>query len=72
MWVHNGCSFITESQYVSWKIQTVRGIAQNVTFSTFPILFFFDEQLNLETQNRFGKGKGKGARSLMAVAAMGC
>ena len=35
-----------------WKIQTVPGFAQNVTFSTFPIRFF-DEQLNLENQNRF-------------------
>ena len=39
MWVHKGCSFITESQYETWYIQTVPGFAQNVTFSTFPILF---------------------------------
>ena len=36
-----------------WKIQTVPGFAQNVTFSTFSILFFFYEQLNFENQNRF-------------------
>ena len=35
------------------KTQTVHGVAQNVNFSTFPILFFFDDQLNLDNQNRF-------------------
>ena len=37
------------------KIQTVPGFAQNVNFSTFPFIyfFFFDDQLNLENQNRF-------------------
>ena len=46
------------------KIQTVPGFAQNVNFSTFPILFFFDDQLNLENQNRFDlptKGKKTGS-----------
>ena len=55
-----------------WKIQTVPGFAQNVTFSTFPILFFFfffffDEQLNLENQNRFDpltKEKKTGSSSI--------
>ena len=51
------------------KIQIVPGFAQNVNFSIFPIcsfnylfiylffifisIFFFDDQLNLENQNRF-------------------
>ena len=52
MWVHNGCSFMTESQYETLQNTTVPGFAQNVYFSTFPILFFYD-QLNLENQNRF-------------------
>ena len=34
-----------------WKIQTVSGFAQNVTFSTFPILFLMSSYL--ESQNRF-------------------
>ena len=39
MWVYNGCSFITESQYEILQNTTVPGFAQNVNFSTFPILF---------------------------------
>ena len=35
-----------------WKIQTVPGFAQNVPFSSF-FDSVFDEQLNLENQNRF-------------------
>ena len=44
------------------KIQTVPGFAQNVKFSSFPILFFFfffDDQLNLENQNTFDLTKEK-------------
>ena len=52
------------------KIQTVPGFAQNVNFSTFPILFFFFffyDQLNLDNQNRFDpltKEKKTGSSSL--------
>ena len=45
MWVHNGCSFITESQYETLQKQTVPGFAQNVNFSTFPILFLMPVKL---------------------------
>ena len=58
MWVHNGCSFISESQYATFENTNCTWTAQIVTFSTFPNLFFFfffffNERLNLENQNRF-------------------
>ena len=47
MRVHNGCSFITESQY-----KTLPWICPKYEFFNFSDSVF-DDQLNLETQNRF-------------------
>ena len=52
MWVHNGCSFITESQYETLQNTNCTWICPKCKFSNFSNSLF-DDQLNLETQNRF-------------------
>ena len=52
MWVHNGCSFITESQYETLQNTNRTWICPKCEF--FNIFdSFFDIQLILENQNRF-------------------
>ena len=53
MWVHNGCSFITESQYETLQNTNCTWICTKCKFFNFSNSFFFDDQLNLENQNRF-------------------
>ena len=52
MWVHNGCSFITESQYETLQNTNCTWIFPKCEFFNFSDSFF-DDQLNLENQNRF-------------------
>ena len=52
MWVHNGCSFITKSQYETLQNTNCTWICPKCKFFNFSDSFF-DDQLNLETQNRF-------------------
>ena len=52
MWVHNGCLFITESQYETLQNTNCTRIGQKCEFFNFSNSFF-DDQLNLENQNRF-------------------
>ena len=52
MWVHNGCSFITESQYETLENTNCTWICPKCDFFNFSDSFF-DQQLNLENQNRF-------------------
>ena len=55
MWIHNGCSFITESQYETLKNTNCTWICPKCdlfNFSDFFFFFFFFEHLNLENQNR--------------------
>ena len=57
MWVHNGCSFITESQYETLQNTNCTRICPKCDFfnifDSFFFFFFFYDQLNLENQNRF-------------------
>ena len=53
MCVHNGCSFITESQYEALENTNCTWICPKCDFFQLFRFFFFDEQLNLENQNRF-------------------
>ena len=50
--VHNGCSFITESQYETLQNTNCTWICPKCEFFNFSNSFF-DDQLNLENQNRF-------------------
>ena len=43
MWLHNGCSFITETQYETFQNTNCTGFARNVYFSTFQILVSMTE-----------------------------
>ena len=52
MWVHNGCSFITESQYELLQNTNCIWICPKCECFNFSNSFF-DDQLNLENQNRF-------------------
>ena len=52
MWVHNGCSFITESQYETLQNTNCTWICPIYEFFNFSDSFF-DDQLNLENQNTF-------------------
>ena len=47
MWVHNGCSFITESQYETLENTNCTWICPKCDFFNFSDSFF-DQQLNLE------------------------
>ena len=53
IWVHNGCSFITESQYEILQNTNCTWICPKCEFFRFFFFFFFYDQLNLENQNRF-------------------
>ena len=53
MWVHNNCSFMSDSEYEMMQNSNCTWSAQNVTFSISQTLFFFNEQFNLESENRF-------------------
>ena len=52
MWVHNGCSFIKESQYETLQNTNCTWICPKCEFFNFSDSFF-DDQLSLENQNRF-------------------
>ena len=52
MWVHNGYYFITESQYETLQKTNYTWICPKCEFVNFSDSFF-DDQLNLENQNRF-------------------
>ena len=52
MWIHNECSFIAETQYETVNNTNCTWICPKCEFSNFSD-FFFGEQVNLETENRF-------------------
>ena len=52
MWVHNGCSFVTDFQYETMQNSSCTWNCPKCEFFNFSDSFF-SEQLNLEDQNRF-------------------
>ena len=52
MWVHNDCSFLSDSQYETMQHTNCTWICPKCDFFNFSDSFF-DEQLNLESENRF-------------------
>ena len=52
MWIHNECSFITETQYETVNNTNCIWICPKCEFFNFSDSFF-GEQVNLETENRF-------------------
>ena len=52
MWIHNVCSFIAETRYETVNNTNCTWIFPKCEFFNFSDSFF-DEQVNLETQNRF-------------------
>ena len=52
MWVHNDCSFLSDSQYETTQNTNCTWICPKCDFFIFSDSFF-DEQLNLESENRF-------------------
>ena len=52
MWVHNDCSFVTDSQYETMQNSSCTWICPKCKFFNFSDSFF-SEQLNLDNQNRF-------------------
>ena len=52
MWVHNECSYITETLYETVQNSTCTWICPKCDFFNFSDTFF-DDQLNLKDQNRF-------------------
>ena len=51
IWVHNGCSFITESQYETLQNTNCTWICPKCEIFYLFQFLFFDDQLNLENQN---------------------
>ena len=56
MWIHNECSFIAETQYETVNNTNCTWICPKCEFFNFSDSFF-GEQVNLETENRFGTNK---------------
>ena len=52
MWIHNECSFITETQYETVNNTNCTWICPKCEFFNFSDSFF-GEQVNVETENRF-------------------
>ena len=52
MWIHNECSFITETQYETVNNTNCTWICPKCEFFNFSDSFF-GEQVNLETENRY-------------------
>ena len=52
MWVHNNCSFMSDSEYETMQNSNCTWICPKCDFFNFSDSFF-NEQFNLESENRF-------------------
>ena len=53
MWVHNNCSFMSDSEYETMQNSNCTWICSKCDFFNFSDSFFFNDQFNLESENRF-------------------